>query len=39
MENLDPPPSPRLPPHIKEGKMALFCPSRGLILDLGGMGV
>ena len=32
MENLDPP-----PPHkIKDGKMARFCPSRGLILHLGG---
>ena len=38
MENLDPPPPPALPPHIKDGKMALFCPSRGLILDLGGWG-
>ena len=36
MENLDPPP---LPPQIKDGKMARFCPSRGFILDLGGMGV
>ena len=35
MENLDPP-SP--PPQIKDGKMARFCPSRGLILDLGGRG-
>ena len=34
MENLDPPPLP----HIKDGKMALFFPSRGLILDLGGWG-
>ena len=34
MENLDPPPSPK----IKDGKMARFCPSRGFILDLGGMG-
>ena len=33
MENLDPP-----PPQIKDGKMARFCPSRGFILDLGGMG-
>ena len=29
-----PPPSPQ----IKDGKMARFCPSRGFILDLGGMG-
>ena len=35
MENLTPPP----PPQIKDGKMARFCPSRGFILDLGGMGV
>ena len=36
MENLDPPPPP--PPQIKDGKMARFCPSRGVILDffLGG---
>ena len=27
------------PPQIKDGKMARFCPSRGFILDLGGMGV
>ena len=31
MENLDPP----LPPQIKDGKMARFCPSRAFILDLG----
>ena len=29
----------RSPPQIKDGKMARFCPSRGFILDLGGMGV
>ena len=34
MENQDRPPS-----QIKDGKMARFCPSRGFILDLGGMGV
>ena len=34
MENLDPPP----PPKIKDGKMARFCPSRAFILDLGGGG-
>ena len=33
MENLDPP-----SPQIKDGKVARFCPSRGFILDLGGMG-
>ena len=27
------------PRQIKDGKMARFCPSRGFILDLGGMGV
>ena len=35
MENLDPPPPP---PQIKDGEMARFCPSRGLIPDLGGGG-
>ena len=34
MENLDPPP-PSLP-KIKDEKTALFCPSRGFVLDLGG---
>ena len=40
MENLDPPPP--LPPQIKDGKMARFCPSRGFMassLIWGGMGV
>ena len=37
MENLDPPPPP--PPKIKDGKIALFCPSRGFILDLSGGGM
>ena len=32
-------PRPPLPPQIKDGKMARFCPSRAFILDLGGMGV
>jgi len=35
MENLAPPPPP---PQIKDGKMACFCPSRGVTLDLGGGG-
>ena len=33
MENLDP-----SSPQIKDGKMARFCPSRGVILDFGGGG-
>jgi len=34
-KTLTPPPPP---PKIKDGKMARFCPSRGVILDLGGGG-
>ena len=36
MENLDPPPPPA---QIKDAKMARFWPSRGFILDLGGIGI
>ena len=32
-------PKPPFPLQIKDRKMARFCPSRGCILDLGGMGV
>ena len=35
MENLDTPPNPL---QIKDGKIARFRPSRGFILDLGGVG-